>query len=148
MPPAGEAPSRRGGRREGGRKECFVMNSRHQFLLLKSLWLDVGRLAFAVNLPQTFTSPVLRGTSRHHSFTSAGMTGRTRIIMSVNLRRHSSCQFHGVRTGNGMQRDLFPPRLERRFVFFVRRGRRLFLAQSATLPSALTPRPKNFTGGR
>lgn len=68
MPPAGEAPSRREGRREGGRKECFVMNSRHQFLLLKSLWLDVGRLAFAVNLPQTFTSPVLRGNHR----TSAG----------------------------------------------------------------------------
>lgn len=44
------------------------------------------------------------------------MTGRTHIIMSVNLRRHSSCQFHGVRTGNGMRRDLFPPRLEWRFV--------------------------------
>lgn len=40
VPPAGETPNRR----EGGREECFVMNSRHHFLSLKVSRLTSGVL--------------------------------------------------------------------------------------------------------
>lgn len=133
VPPAGETPNRR--------EEGMLCNEfQTPVSSLKSLSLDVGCLAFAVNLQQNIYLPPRAALESHNLrrerahvklSAAAGMTDQTCTIMNINLRRHNSCQLHGVETGSSVRRDLCfclglsdilrlcSPR--KTFVFFVQR---------------------------